>query len=105
MSLTKLINESNVVYNVEKVKLNKMPRHFFDADRENKTMSINGKKVKVMINRERTQYVGFQMVERDSDGNEYTQSYYVRDHKFFDNDKVKSVVKAAKVEEVKEEAK
>lgn len=104
--LNKIANESGTIYNVEKVRHNKLPRHFFDAERENKTMTINGKKVKVMINRERTQYVGFQMQESKSDGTEYTQSYYVRDHKFFDdNDKLKSVVKAqpeANVEEQKQ---
>ena len=92
--LRKLTNEAGVVYNVEQVRHNKLPRHFFDTDRENKLMSINGKKVKVMINRERTQYVGFQLQEKKSDGTEYTQSYYVRDHSFFDNDKLISVVKS-----------
>lgn len=91
--MNKLVNESGVVYNVEKVKANKAPRHFFDADRESKDMLINGKKVRVAINRERTQYVLFQLVEPKSDNPKFVQSYYVRDHKFFDNDSVKSYVK------------
>ena len=101
--LNKIVDENNVVYNVEKVRHNKLPRHFFDSDRENKQMIINGKKVKVMINRERTQYVGFQMTETKSDGTEFVQNYYVRDHKFFDNaNKLNTVVKAQPEANVKE---
>jgi hypothetical protein len=84
MSITKLQNNNGTVYNVEKVKANAAPRHFFDADREHKTMVINGKETRVAINRDRTQYVLFQMVEPKSDNPTFVQSYYVRDHKFFD---------------------
>jgi hypothetical protein len=85
MAITKLVNESGVVYNVEKVKANKAPRHFFDSDRESKDMLINGKTTRVAINRDRTQYVLFQVVEPKSDNPTFVQSYYVRDHKFFDS--------------------
>jgi hypothetical protein len=103
--LNKIIDvTSNKTYNVEKVKLNKLPRHFEDVDRENKIISVNGKKVKLLINRERTQYVAFSMRESNDKGVEYTQNYYVRDHSFFDEvTKVKSVIKATKVEEKVEE--
>lgn len=94
MSITKLVSESGVVYNVEKVKANKAPRHFFDADRESKVMLINDKETRVAINRDRTQYVLFQVVEPKSDNPAFVQSYYVRDHKFFDStNEAKSYVK------------
>lgn len=109
--MNKLVTIDNVndpkVYNVEKVKLNKLPRHFNDEDRENKTMLINGKEVKVMINRERTQYVAFSIAEPTKDNPKFVQHYYVRDHSFFDNDKVKTYTKPVavkpetKVEETK----
>lgn len=105
MSITKLVNESNVVFNVEKVKANKAPRHFFDADRESKDMLINGKKTRVAINRDRTQYVLFQVVEPKPDNPQFIQSYYVRDHKFFDNDKVKSYVKPSPEQQAAEAVK
>lgn len=85
--------ENPVVYNVEKVKLNKLPRHFGDEDRENKQMTIDGKKVKVMINRERTQYVAFSLNEPTKDNPKFIQHYYVRDHKFFDANEVKTYIK------------
>lgn len=91
--MNKIQNENGTVYNVEKVKSNKAPRHFFDAERENKVMKINGKDIKVMINRDRTQYVLFQMVEPKPDNPNFIQSYYVRDHKFFDSNEVKTYVK------------
>ena len=100
MSITKLVNEANVTFNVEKVKANKAPRHFFDADRESKDMTINGKKVRVAINRDRTQYVLFQVVEPKPDNPKFIQSYYVRDHKFFDSTEVKSYVKPAADQQV-----
>ena len=84
MSINKLQNNIGTVYNVEKVKSNKAPRHFFDAEREHKTMLINGKETRVAINRDRTQYVLFQVVEPKADNPNFVQSYYVRDHKFFD---------------------
>lgn len=75
--------KSNEIFNVEKVKNNKLPVHFLSS--ESRNMSIDGQKVKVMINRERSQYVAFQI-----DG----QSYYVRNHKFFDStEKFESYVK------------
>lgn len=102
--ITKLVEpKSNTTFNVEKVKLNKLPRHFNDADRETHMISINGKKVAVKINRERTQYVAFSLEEVNSEGVTYTQHYYVRDHKFVDNAAYKSLVKAKP--EVAEEAK
>ena len=92
--MNKLIDKkAGVVFNVEKVKLNKLPRHFGDADRENKLMSIDGKKVKVMINRDRTQYVAFSLVEPTKENPQFVQHYYVRDHKFFDSDVVNTYVK------------
>lgn len=106
--LVTLNTDNPIVYNVEKVKLNKLPRHFGDEDRENKLMSIDGKKVKVMINRERTQYVAFSLNEPKPDNPKFIQHYYVRDHKFFDNDVVKTYVKPTptpKVEEKSEETK
>lgn len=94
MSITKLTNQSGVTFPVEKVKANKAPRHFFDADRESKTMLINGKETRVAINRDRTQYVLFQVVEPKPDNPQFVQSYYVRDHKFFDStEEAKNFVK------------
>jgi hypothetical protein len=111
MSISKLQNELGTVYNVEKVKSNKAPRHFFDAEREAKLMVINGKETRVAINRDRTQYVLFQVVEPKADNPTFVQSYYVRDHKFFDEtSEAKNFVKPSsqpaeqpKVEEVKVE--
>lgn len=109
MSISKLVTDLGSVYNVEKVKSNKAPRHFFDADREHKMMLINGKETRVAINRDRTQYVLFQVVEPKADNPAFVQSYYVRDHKFFDEtSEAKNFVKPSsqpaeqpKVEEVK----
>lgn len=91
--LVTLNTKTPVVFNVEKVKLNKLPRHFSDEDRENKLMSIDGKKVKVMINRDRTQYVAFSLEEPTKDNPKFVQHYYVRDHKFFDANEVATYVK------------
>ncbi|MGB4825049.1 MAG: hypothetical protein WBP82_09125 [Leuconostoc mesenteroides] len=66
-------NKSATIFNVEKVKNNKLPAHFLSA--ESRDITIDGQKTKVMINRDRSQYVAFQI-----DG----QAYYIRDHKFFD---------------------
>lgn len=75
--------KSGTIFNVEKVKNNKIPTHFFSAEKTTKV--IDGEKVEVMINRERSQYVAFVIG---------TQSYYVRDHKFFDtNEKFESYEK------------
>lgn len=86
--------KSNTIFNVEKVKNNSIPKHFFTS--EKKTVKINGQKVEVMMNRERTQYVAFQIGD---------QAYYVRNHNFFDNgDTYNEVVKPTKPEPtVKEE--
>lgn len=81
------------VYNVEKVKLNKLPRHFNDEDRENKMMSIDGRQIKVMINRDRTQYVAFSIVRPTKDNPNFVQHYYVRDHRFFSEDDVVTYIK------------
>jgi hypothetical protein len=99
-SINKVIDpKTNVVYNVEKVKNNSIPKHFFSA--EKKSIEIAGHKVEVMMNKERTQYVAFAIGD---------QSYYVRNHNFFEGAKYVEVVKptpAAKVEkkEVVEEVK
>src|SRR5436305_592951 len=93
--LTKLIDpKSNKTFNVEKVKLNKAPRHFFDEDITVKKMTIDGQQLDVRMRKERTQYVLFQRQEIDSKTKAaYTQSYYVRDHSFFEVDKVVKYVK------------
>lgn len=102
--MTKL-TDGQSTFTVEKVKLNKAPRHFFLEDAQNKTMAINGKKVKVMMRPERTQYVLFQLSEKNDKGEDFVQSYYVRDHKFFEADKVKTFVKVKKEKPVKEQPK
>ena len=103
--MNKLINTTaTATYNVEKVKLNKLPRRFeLEGDhRKVKFMSINGQKVKVTIRPEETQYVAFSLTEKNDKGVEFTQHYYVRDHSFFNESAVKTlskvkVVKAADV--------
>ena len=95
--MNKVINtKSTVIYNVEKVKNNSIPKHFFSA--EKKTIVIDGAKVEVMMNKERTQYVAFQIGD---------QAYYVRNHNFFTDpaNKYAEVKKPAATVEVVEEAK
>lgn len=85
-SINKVIDpKSNTMFNVEKVKNNSIPKHFFGA--EKKTIEVAGNKVEVMMNKERTQYVAFQIGD---------QAYYVRNHSFFNGDKYVEVVKPAK---------
>lgn len=92
--MNKVINvKSNVLFNVEKVKNNSIPKHFFSAEKT--SIKIDGMKVEVMRNKERTQYVAFQIGD---------QSYYVRDHSFFEGAKYAEVKKsAAIIEETVEE--
>lgn len=95
MSITKLIDpKRNKTFNVEKVKLNKAPRHFFDEDITVKKMTIDGQPLDVRMRKERTQYVLFQRQEGEGD-KAFTQSYYVRDHDFFASDEVVKYVKPA----------
>jgi len=75
--------KSNTIFNVEKVKNNSIPLHFF-LSKDVKVMLINGEKITVMRNADRTQYVAFQIGE---------QAYYVRDHKFLEVDKCESYSK------------
>lgn len=92
--MNKVINKtSNVIFNVEKVKNNSIPKHFFSA--EKKSIKIDGTKVDIMMNKERTQYVAFQIGD---------QAYYVRDHSFFEGANYVEVIKpsAAKGETVEE---
>lgn len=92
--MNKIVNKStNVIFNVEKVKNNSIPKHFFSAAK--KVVKINGNKVEIMMNAERTQYVAFQIED---------QAYYVRDHSFFEGSTYVEVVKptAAKKETVTE---
>jgi hypothetical protein len=87
MSISKVIDpKTNMLFNVEKVKNNSVPKHFYSA--EKKTMTVAGHKVTVMMNKERTQYVAFEIGE---------QAYYVRDHAFFDGSTYNEVKKAVKV--------
>lgn len=82
-TMNKVIDpKSNIIFNVEKVKNNLIPKHFFLA--EKKLIKINGAKVEVMMNKERTQYVAFVIGD---------QSYYVRNHSFFAGDNYVEVVK------------
>lgn len=84
--MNKVLNtKSNTLFNVEKVKNNSIPKHFFTA--EKKSIKIGDLKVEVMMNKERTQYVAFQIGD---------QAYYVRDHAFFEGDKYVEVVKPTK---------
>lgn len=84
--MNKLINKvSNTLFNVEKVKNNSIPKHFFTA--EKKSVKIDGQKVEVMMNKERTQYVAFQIGD---------QAYYVRDHAFFEGNSYVEVKKPSK---------
>ncbi len=91
-----------VIFNVEKVKLNKLPRRFeLEGDhRKVKQMTINGKKVNVMIRPDETEYVAFSLTEKTKDNIDFVQHYYVRNHKFFEYDKVVTYTKpvAVKVE-------
>jgi len=93
--MNKVINpKSNTIFNVEKVKNNSIPKHFFAAQKKN--IKINGEKVEVMMNPERTQYVAFQIGD---------QAYYVRNHNFFtEGSEYNEVVKPTKPEAVKVEA-
>jgi hypothetical protein len=94
--MNKIIDpKTNVVYNVEKVKNNSIPKHFFSA--EKKQITIGNNKVEIMMNKDRTQYVAFQIGD---------QAYYVRNHSFFtDGSKYNEVVKAAQPVKKVEEAK
>ncbi|MGB4825054.1 MAG: hypothetical protein WBP82_09150 [Leuconostoc mesenteroides] len=75
LSFNKLKCQSTgAIFNVEKIKNNKIPSHFF-ASPDFKTIEINGQKFKAMRNVTHTEYVAFQI-----DG----QAYYVRSHKFID---------------------
>ena len=92
--MNKVLNtKSNTIFSVEKVKNNSIPKHFLTAEKRN--VKIGDMKVEVMINRERTQYVAFQVGD---------QAYYVRDHSFFDGDKYVEVMKPTKTAEVAEPA-
>ena len=51
---------------------------------EKRKIKIDGQSVEVMMNKERTQYVAFQIGD---------QAYYVRNHAFFDGDKYSEVKK------------
>lgn len=75
--------KTNVIFNVEKVKNNSIPKHFFSS--EKKTIMVGSLKVEVMMNKERTQYVAFQIDD---------QAYYVRNHTFFEGNKYVEVKKA-----------
>lgn len=89
--MNKIINTaSNMIFNVEKVKNNSIPKHFFTA--EKKSIKIDGQKVEVMMNKEKTQYVAFAIGE---------QAYYVRNHTFFEGDKYVEVKKPVTAEVVK----
>lgn len=82
--MNKVINpKSNEIFNVEKVKNNSIPKHFFSAAK--KQITIGDRKVEVMMNAERTQYVAFQIDD---------QAYYVRNHNFFEGSKYVEVKKA-----------
>lgn len=88
--MNKVLNtKSNTLFNVEKVKNNSIPKHFFTA--EKKSVKIDGQKVEVMMNKERTQYVAFQIGD---------QAYYVRDHAFFEGGTYVEVKKPSKAVEV-----
>lgn len=90
--MNKIINKtSNVIFNVEKVKNNSIPKHFFSA--EKKSIKIDGVKVEVMMNKEKTQYVAFQIEN---------QAYYVRDHSFFEGVNYVEVKKPTKTVEIPE---
>lgn len=91
--MNKVINrKSNELFNVEKVKNNSIPKHFFTAKK--KSIKIDGVKVEIMMNAERTQYIAFQIED---------QAYYVRNHNFFEGSEYAEVKKpAAKVEATKE---
>lgn len=83
-TFTKLIDpKSNKVYNVEKVKNQKIPDHFF-ASKDVKTILVNGQKIKFMRNVDRTQYVAFQVGD---------VKYYIRDHKCMDAAKLDTYIK------------
>lgn len=71
------------IFNVEKVKNNSIPLHFF-LSKDVKVMLIDGEKVTVMRNTERTQYVAFKIGE---------QCYYVRDHKFLEVKECETFIK------------
>ena len=84
--LNKVLNtKTNTLFNVEKVKNNSIPKHFFTAKK--RSIKIGELKVEVMMNAERTQYVAFQIED---------QAYYVRDHSFFEGDKYVEVAKPSK---------
>ena len=78
----KLVNKNNEKFTVEMVKGQKIPSHFFAAEKA--TIKIDDVKVDVYRNKERTEYVAFEMNEI---------KYYVRDHNFFDQKSVTTFVK------------
>lgn len=90
-----ICTKSNVLFNVEKVKNNSIPKHFFTAKK--RTIKIGDLKVEVMMNADRTQYVAFAVVESDVDGQPFTQAYYVRDHAFFEGNTYAEVKKPIKI--------
>ncbi len=66
---------------VEKAKGNTVPKHFMAEDNpDKKEVTINGEKVMIGRNKERSEYVAFQTGTGDAQ-----QSYYVRDHAFMDS--------------------
>ena len=92
--MQKVLNtKTNTLFNVEKVKNNSIPKHFFSSEKRN--IKIGNMKVEVMMNKERTQYIAFQIED---------QAYYVRDHSFFEGDKYVEVVKPTKAVEEEQPA-
>lgn len=84
VSFTKVIDpKSNKIFNVEKVKNQKIPDHFL-ATKDKKTILVNGEKVTFMRNIDRTQYVAFEM---------NNVKYYIRDHSILDVKELKSYTK------------
>lgn len=66
---------------VEKCKNNSIPKHFMaDENKDKKTLTINGVKVTVARNKERSEYTAF----CTGDG-ETKECFYVRNHAFLDH--------------------
>ena len=65
---------------VEKAKGNTIPKHFTsEENKDQKEMIINGAKVMVSRNKERSEYVAFKTGEGET-----AQAYYIRDHSFLE---------------------
>lgn len=87
------VTNSTVVFNVEKIKNQKVPDHFF-ASKDAKSINVNGVKVKFMRNAERTQYVAFEIDE---------VKYYIRDHSVMNHKSLQTFIKPVKEIPVKKE--